>query len=72
LIVLDLNMPGVDGFAVARHLRGSSARCALLALSARDDGQTRQRAQVAGFDLQLVKPVDCDAFMALVGELLPA
>lgn len=58
LALIDLGLPDVDGYEVARRLRaaaGGSIR--LVALTGYSDGVSRQTADAAGFDDFLVKPV---------------
>lgn len=58
LALIDLGLPGVDGFDVARELRavvGRSLR--LIALTGSSDRAARRCADAAGFDDFLVKPV---------------
>jgi len=70
LVLIDLGLPLVDGFEVARRLRAteraSSAR--LVALTGYSDAQSRKSAEEAGFDHYLVKPVQPDAIVALVNQ----
>ena len=58
VILLDIGLPGMDGYEVARLLRsrGSSAR--LVALTGYGQPEDVRRAQEAGFDTHMVKPVD--------------
>jgi PAS domain S-box-containing protein len=60
--VLDIEMPGDDGFAVLRRLRAVAAergvRIPALALTAYGRPADRKRALAAGFNLHLAKPVD--------------
>ena len=59
VVLLDLGLPGMDGLEVARHLRtlpGSEA-ATLLALTGREDDDTRRLAAEAGFRRLLVKPI---------------
>jgi CheY-like chemotaxis protein len=60
LVLLDLTMPGMSGFEVARQLRATSSpvRTRLVALSGRAEDDYRAQSEAAGFDLHLVKPVD--------------
>lgn len=47
VVVLDISMPGMDGFDVAQHLC-VSARCGIVMLSLRDDTTSRARAELCG------------------------
>ena len=53
-VVLDVMMPGIDGIEVCRRIDHERVR--VLMLSARDDGETKQRASDAGADAYLTKP----------------
>jgi CheY-like chemotaxis protein len=60
IAILDINMPGVDGYAVARGLRQSTGKlrkALLVALTALQGAVPEARAQEAGFDVHLRKPV---------------
>jgi len=57
--VLDIGMPGADGYEVARLLRkDDAARPKLIALTGWGQEQDRGRALAAGFDHHLTKPAD--------------
>ncbi|MBU8544735.1 MULTISPECIES: ATP-binding response regulator [Roseomonadaceae] len=59
-VLMDLEMPGVDGLAATRLLRalpGPAGRLPVLAVTAHDDPATRAAARAAGMDGYLVKPV---------------
>lgn len=72
LIVLDLNMPGVDGFGVIRELRRDSdfARIPVLALTASAMQGDRERAIAAGFTGYISKPIGPSQLRAEVDRLL--
>ncbi len=70
LVILDLNMPGIDGWAVARALRSASQRTVLVALTAFSQPVDFKRSLVAGFDRHLVKPVAAQELRAVVEHLL--
>ena len=59
-IVLDIGLPGLDGYQVAQRLRQDPAMKGVVLIAASGYGQEsdRQRAREAGFDYHLVKPVD--------------
>jgi len=60
VVLLDLGMPGMDGYQVARRLRADFPdwRPRLIALTGYGQEQDRQRTRQAGFDDHLIKPVD--------------
>jgi PAS domain S-box-containing protein len=63
VVLLDLGMPGMDGLEVARRLRQDlgQKQALLVALTGYSTDDDRRRAEEAGFDAHLVKPVDLDA-----------
>ena len=73
LILLDLTMPGMSGFEVARAVRASAAHAGirLVALSGRSADETRAETRAAGFDAQVVKPVDLPTLTALLAGSAP-
>ena len=74
IALVDLGLPGIDGFEVARQLR-SMARAAelrLIAISGYGQPLDRKRTQAAGFDAHLVKPVDTNVLRTMLAELAPA
>ncbi len=72
LIVLDLNMPIMDGFEVARRVRANPewACIPILAVSGDDTADGRNRALSAGCTAMLTKPVDADALTVQLHALL--
>src|SRR5262245_25190757 len=59
VVLLDIAMPGMDGYEVARQLRALfQGNVRLVAVTAYVFEEDRQRCLEAGFDLHLVKPVD--------------
>jgi signal transduction histidine kinase len=60
VIVLDIGLPGLDGFEVARRLRvrGDTRHALLIAVTGYGQREDRQRASEAGFDYYFVKPTD--------------
>ena len=72
--LVDIGLPGIDGFEVARRTRAADARRPLLiALTGYGQPEDRRRATEAGFDSMLVKPVDPTALSDLLASLeIPA
>ncbi len=71
LVLLDIGLPGMDGYEVARQIR-SSPECeaaVLVAVTGWGQDADRTRAREAGFDRHLVKPVDPDVLRELLCEL---
>jgi PAS domain S-box-containing protein len=67
--VLDIGLPVMDGYELARRLReGGLGRCRLIALTGYGQEQDRARSRDAGFDVHLVKPVDVDVLTAALRE----
>ncbi|MEO7885330.1 MAG: ATP-binding protein, partial [Polaromonas sp.] len=69
-VILDIGLPGMDGFEVARQLRDrpESQNALLVALTGYGEAESRLRSQQAGFDHHVVKPADIDALLAMVSQ----
>lgn len=69
MILLDVGLPGLDGYRVAEALRREPAFATvrLIAISGYGQAEDRKLAQEAGFDLHLVKPVDFGALVSALG-----
>lgn len=74
VVLCDIGMPGMDGYAVARLIRkGTWGRTVLLiALSGYGQPEDIARAKEAGFDSHLTKPVDVDQVQASIASLRQA
>jgi CheY-like chemotaxis protein len=68
LILLDIGLPGMNGYEVARRIRQSEELrgVTLAALTGWGQEEDRRRSREAGFDHHLVKPVDIDALEKLL------
>jgi DNA-binding response OmpR family regulator len=69
LVVLDLNLPGLDGFSVLNQLRQAKSPARVLILTARGDVEHRVKGLKAGADDYLGKPFSMDEFVARVEAL---
>jgi CheY-like chemotaxis protein len=69
--LIDLTLPIVDGFDVARTLRAAAAtqHCRLIAMTGWTGDEYAERARMAGFDAHLVKPISVET---LIRTLSPA
>ena len=70
VVVLDLGMPGMSGYDVARVLRADPRLkgVLLIALTGWDQEEARRESAQAGFDHHLVKPVDLAVLQAIIGR----
>lgn len=58
IALVDLDLPGIDGYEVARRLRDARESRLLIAMSGYGQPEDRDRSFAAGFDRHLIKPVD--------------
>ncbi|HEU0202274.1 MAG TPA: PAS domain S-box protein [Burkholderiaceae bacterium] len=73
IIVLDIGLPGMDGYQVARELRAMKGlgRVQILAITGYGQEDDRRRSREAGFDQHLTKPVDPALLESIVGAVSP-
>jgi CheY-like chemotaxis protein len=70
VILLDIGLPDMDGYTVAHRLRAEDLGGEMLvALTGYGEAQDRVRAQQAGFDRHLTKPVDPKALQDLLSKV---
>jgi signal transduction histidine kinase len=71
--LVDIGLPGIDGYEVARRLRAHAATSAmrLIALTGYGLAEDQRRVLEAGFDMHLVKPVDITQLLGALGEPAP-
>ncbi|HEY7638836.1 MAG TPA: ATP-binding protein [Steroidobacteraceae bacterium] len=71
IVLLDIGMPDMDGYEVARRLREISRakRAAIVALTGWGQDEDRRRVREAGFDHHLVKPIDLASLQPLLTSL---
>jgi two-component system OmpR family response regulator len=70
LLVMDLTLPGMDGFTVTRQLRRSGQRVPVLFLTARDTTQDKVTGLTVGGDDYLTKPFSLDELVARIRAIL--
>jgi signal transduction histidine kinase/CheY-like chemotaxis protein len=70
VLILDIGLPGMDGFEIARQLRSrpESKDALLIALTGYGEAESRLRSQQAGFDHHVVKPADIDFLLSIVSQ----
>ncbi|MBQ5948074.1 ATP-binding protein [Massilia sp. ST3] len=70
--ILDIGLPGMDGYELARRLRaGPAAHSVLVALTGYGQAEDIERAYAAGFDHHFVKPIDIEALDRILGAAAP-
>ncbi|MDI1231710.1 MAG: response regulator transcription factor [Methylobacter sp.] len=69
VVMIDIGLPGEDGFSIARHLR-SIPHLAIIIVSARDTLEDRLAGLNAGADRYLVKPVNLDELIANINAMV--
>ena len=74
VIVLDIGLPGLDGYAVARRLReqGDTSHTLLIALTGYGQKEDRDRAHESGFDYHFTKPADPQQIQTAIEQGRPA
>ncbi len=70
LIISDIMMPGIDGFAFAETVREQNEHIPILFVTARDDFAAKQRGFKVGIDDYMVKPIDLDELLLRIGALM--
>ena len=70
IVLCYIGLPGLDGYGIARELRGNPATChaRLIAITGYGGDEDRLRTREAGFDAHLVKPADPAAIHELLAR----
>jgi DNA-binding response OmpR family regulator len=73
IVLLDLGLPGMDGFQLAREMRklAATADALLIAITGYGQAADRLRSQEAGFDHHLVKPVAAEEIQRVIASRFP-
>jgi two-component system, sensor histidine kinase len=69
VVLLDIGMPGMDGYEVARRLRRRGQRAKIIAVTGWGQESDRQLSLQAGFDHHVVKPVNIDDLLKLIANV---
>jgi CheY-like chemotaxis protein len=74
VVLMDIGLPGIDGYEVARRIREQTEKPLLIAMTGYGQAEDRERSKEAGFEYHLVKPVDpvkLQNLLIKVGRLEP-
>ncbi|MBD7922212.1 response regulator transcription factor [Xanthomonas bonasiae] len=69
LVVLDVGLPGEDGYSVARYLRQIAPQAGIVMLTGRGANPDMTRGLLQGADIYLVKPLDVELLIAALANL---
>ena len=72
LILMDINMPRLDGYGAARQIRALDPRVPIIALTANAFQEDEERTRTAGMNAHLNKPIDAGQLLALLEQFLLA
>jgi CheY-like chemotaxis protein len=69
-VLLDIGLPDMDGYEVARHLRGDPLHrdAVIIGISGYSQEDYHDHSGAAAFDHHLVKPIDLDTLRAILGS----
>jgi CheY-like chemotaxis protein len=70
VVLLDIGLPGMNGFEVAQRMRSEpwSRDALLIALTGYGEAESRSRSAQAGFDFHMVKPADVNLLLARIAN----
>lgn len=68
IILLDIGLPDIDGYEVAKEIRAKLPETLLIALTGWGQEADRQLSKKAGFNFHLVKPVELDQLLELIHD----
>jgi signal transduction histidine kinase len=73
VLLLDIGLPDIDGYQLARRLRGlpQTAHAIFIALTGYGQPDDKERSRLAGFDFHLTKPVDAPQLASLLAAIDP-
>lgn len=66
--LLDIGLPGMDGYELARLIRSGQSNMKLVAITGYGQSKDKAKATAAGFDLHLTKPVTLAALQRALGD----
>ena len=70
-LILDIQLPGMSGLELHRHLKGQGIRCPVIIVTAFDDDQLKEYANNRGIVAYFAKPVDSQDLLDTVLSVIP-
>jgi CheY-like chemotaxis protein len=72
LILMDINMPDIDGYTLTARLKANPAytNIPILAITANVTAAAKEKSQIAGFNGYIEKPIDIDNFLEKISRQL--
>ncbi len=68
VVLLDIGLPEMDGYELARRIRAIRDDVCLIAVSGYGQAEDRVRSRAAGFDEHFIKPVDSEVLLAFIAR----
>jgi CheY-like chemotaxis protein len=72
IALIDIGLPGIDGYEVARRARAAGVRAHFVAFTGYGLAQDNAQSAAAGFDAHLTKPASADRILELVSDFCAA
>lgn len=71
IVFLDIGLPGMSGYEVARALRAEQGdrKMVLIALSGYGEDEDAERSMASGFDRHILKPIDIDTLQGFIDDV---
>ena len=69
LIIVDINLPGEDGFSLAKRIRQTQSDVGIIIMTARNESRDKKEGYAIGADIYMTKPLDLDVLMAAIESL---